>query len=78
MKVLSRFDAEIHHIPDIINSAADALSRYPYVQSSEDLTACAISMMKFDNIILGNIRKYYKNDHLFGLVIKNPESYPLF
>ena len=28
---LSRFDTDIHHIPGISNSAANALSRYPYV-----------------------------------------------
>jgi hypothetical protein len=31
-ETLSRFDTDIHHIPGITNTAADALSRYPYVQ----------------------------------------------
>ena len=77
-EVLSRFDAEIRHIPGITNSAADALSRYPYVQSKEDLSVCAISTVEFDETILGDVKKCYKDDSLFGPVVKNPERYPLF
>jgi RNase H-like domain found in reverse transcriptase/Reverse transcriptase (RNA-dependent DNA polymerase)/Integrase zinc binding domain/Chromo (CHRromatin Organisation MOdifier) domain/Retroviral aspartyl protease/Zinc knuckle len=77
-EVLSRFDAEIHHIPGITNSAADALSRYPYVQSPDDLSACAISIVEFDSEILKSVQKSYVDDKFFGPVIKNPERYPLF
>jgi RNase H-like domain found in reverse transcriptase len=34
-ETLTRFDANIQHIPGISNAAADALSRYPYVQPNE-------------------------------------------
>src|SRR5204863_7024433 len=76
-EVLSRFDAEIKHIPGITNSAADALSRYPYVQSQEDLSACAISIVEFDSSILRSVRRSYLEDKLFGPVVANPEHYPL-
>lgn len=77
-EILSCFDADIHHIPSITNSVADALSRYPYVQSQEDLSACPISTVEFDDTILNNVRKCYNDDSLFGPMIKNPERYPLF
>ena len=77
-ETLSRFNADIHHIPGISNSAADALSRYPYVQPAEDLSVCAISMIEFDSSILKSIRSSLPKDRLFGPVIANPERYPLF
>lgn len=76
-ETLSRFDAQIHHIPGIANSAADALSRYPYVQPQE-VAVNAISLAKFDPDILNNVRTAYPDDEFFGTVIKNPERYPLF
>ena len=39
-ETLSRFDADIHHIPGISNSAADALSRYSYVHPDKALCVC--------------------------------------
>jgi len=77
-EVLSRFDADIHHIPGIANSAADALSHYPYVQSPDDLSACAISLIEFDSSILKSVRSSYLEDKLFGPVVANPEHYPLY
>ena len=85
-ETLSRFDADIHHIPGITNSAADALSRYPYVQPTEarstctlpDPSTCAISMVEFDHTILDDVREAYEDDKFFGPVIKNPEHYPLY
>ena len=81
-ETLTRFDTDIHHIPGISNSAADALSRYPYVQgnpeSDDNEDIHAISIIEFDKDILESIRSSYKNDKLFGPVIKTPEHYPLF
>jgi len=77
-EVLSQFDADICHIPGISNSAADALSRYPYVQSRDNLSACANSTIEFDETILKDIRKAYKDNRFFGPIIKNLERYPLF
>ena len=75
-ETLSRFDAQIQHIPGISNSAADALSRYPYVQQSKEINA--ISLVEFDSEILHSVHKSYSDDSLFMPVIKNPERYPLF
>jgi hypothetical protein len=84
-ETLSRFDAKIQHIPGISNSAADALSRYPYVQpreggeeASNGTSLSPISLVEFDPDILDSIRKCYPDDSLFAPVIKNPERYPLF
>src|SRR5437762_6875604 len=79
-ETLTRFDAQIQHIPRISNSAADALSHYPYVQSEEgrEATISAISIVEFDPNIVKAIRMSYPEDSLFAPVIKNPEWYPLF
>src|SRR2546423_6209381 len=76
-ETLSRFDAQIQHISGISNSAADALSRYPYVQQLRE-EVNTISLVEFNPEILHNIRKSYPDDSLFTPVIKNPEHYPLF
>ena len=79
-ETLTRFDTQIRHIPRISNSAADALSRYPYVQSKDgrESAISAISMAEFDPDILRSVCASYSKDGLFGPVIKNPEQYPLF
>ena len=88
-ETLTRFDANIQHIPGISNSAADALSRYPYVQPKErrgealqpslvPVSLSPVSLVKFDPDILRSIRTCYLKDGLFAPVVKNPERYPLF
>jgi hypothetical protein len=71
---LSRFDTTIRHIPGITNSAADALSRYPYVQASVNST----SVIEFDEEILNSVRRTLPGDSLFGPVVQNPDRYPLY
>jgi hypothetical protein len=85
-ETLTRFDTDICHIPGISNSAADALSRYPYAQAHE-LTSNydpisayidATSIVEFDEVILASVRDHYKNDTFFGPVTLHPERYPLY
>jgi len=76
-----RFDTDIYHIPGISNSAADALSRYPYAQDLEKSSAHepitpfvnATSIVEFDKDVLTSIAKHYEDDGFFGPVIRNPE-----
>ena len=90
---LTRFDTDIHHIPGVTNSAADALSRYPYAQQSptspensepramndeEELDLYALTVIEIDNAIYDAIRKAYKEDGLFDPVSRNPEQYPMY
>jgi len=85
-ETLTRFDTDIHHIPGISNSVADALSKYPYAQDSEKSSAHepitpfinATSIVEFDKDVLASIAKHYENDGFFGPVIRNPERYPLY
>jgi hypothetical protein len=87
-ETLTRFDATIQHIPGITNSAADALSRYPYVQPKEGkegildpdsaASMAPVSLVEFDSDVLQSVRARYLEDSLFAPVIKNPERYPLF
>jgi RNase H-like domain found in reverse transcriptase len=74
-EALAQFDIDIHYIPGISNSAADALSRYPYVQTFD---INAVSSAEFDPNILSSVKANYEKDPLFGFVIKNPENYPLY
>ena len=102
---LTRFDTDIHHIPGVTNSAADALFRYLYAQQNsktpttpmsptnpaspespepramnneEELDLYALTVIEIDNAIYDAIREAYKEDSLFGPVIKNPEQYPMY
>ena len=77
-ETLSRFDTDIHHIPGVSNSAADTLSRYPYVQGPGDDEVQAISMVEFDTDILDSVKASYNDDKRFGPVISNPEQYPAY
>ena len=85
-ETLTRFDTDIRHIPGISNSAADALSRYPYAQdpkqsSSHDPISAylnATSVIEFDKAILKSVRDHYGEDSLLGPIIENPERYPLY
>ena len=82
-ETLARFDMDIHFIPDVMNSAADALSRYLYIQQprtdptpSDDLVeVCLIMAAEVDSDITDAIRTAYRDDKLFGPVITSPERY---
>jgi len=75
---------DIHYIPGVMNSAADALSRYPYIQQpqtdptpSDDLVeVCLVTVAEVDSDITNAIKAAYPNDTLFGPVLANPGRYP--
>ena len=69
---LCDFDFDIKHIPKIINTAADALSRYPYAQRDE---LNALSTVVIDHTELENIKKAYCNDVFFKPIIEHSERY---
>ena len=73
---------DIHYIPGVTNSAADALSRYPHVQQLEKDHAPAENLVEVCLITMGAevisdvmdaIKAAYTEDRLFGPVIANPE-----
>jgi len=73
---LAWFDTNIKHIPGISNSAADALSRYPYAQ--QEMDANATTIINIDNTIYDAMQRSYIDDKLFGPVIQNPKQYPTY
>ena len=86
-ETLARFDMDICYIPGVTNSAADALSRYPYVQQPEKDHAPAESLVEVclistgaevDSDVMDAIKAAYAEDRLFGPVIANPERYPAY
>ena len=85
--MLTRFDLDIHYIPGVTNTAADALSRYPHVQQpekdsvpAEDLVeVCLITTAaEVDSDIMDAIRTAYRDDKLFSQVITSSERYPAY
>ena len=82
-ELLSRFDMDIRYIPGISNSAADALSRYPYVQQNiavpiKEEYIDELSTFELDDKVLNSIREHCPSDNLFGPVIESPDQYPLY
>jgi len=83
-ETLARFDMDIHYISGVTNSAADALSRYPYIQQpwtdptpSDDLIEVyLITAAEVDSDVTNAIKVAYPNDTLFGPVLANPRRYP--
>ena len=69
---LAEFDFDIRHIPGITNTAADALSRYPFAQVNTVFT------VELDAEILNQIQDGYKDDTFFGPVYENPQQYPMY
>jgi len=75
---------DICYIPGVTNSAADAMSRYPYVQqpnadlmpSGDLIEVCVITAAEMDSDVMNAIKAAYPDDTLFGPVLANPERYP--
>jgi hypothetical protein len=61
------------------NSAADALSRYPFVQQEEfkELIS-AISTVQFNRQVLDAITSHYATDPFFSHVLANPDRYRFY
>jgi transposase InsO family protein len=66
---LSNFDFDITHIPGITNTAADALSRYPFAQVNQVLA------IEVDPKIIDRIKEAYKDDPFFESIVRNPSHY---
>ena len=72
---LCDFDFDIKHIPGITNTAADALSRYPYAQREE---LNILSTVVIDHTEIEKIKKAYYEDAFFKPIIEHPERYPQY
>lgn len=72
MEFLSEFDFDIKHIPGVTNTAADALSRYPFAQVNEVLT------VEIDLKVIRKIKEAYKDDSFFSPVLQNLSHYSKF
>ena len=66
---LANFDFDITHIPGISNTAADALSRYPFAQLNVILT------VQIDPEVIERIKEAYKDDSFFAPILQNPHHY---
>ena len=69
---LCDFDFDIRHIPDIINTAVDALSHYFYAQRDELNILLTVII---DHTEVERIKKAYREDFFFKSVIKYSEHY---
>jgi Reverse transcriptase (RNA-dependent DNA polymerase)/RNase H-like domain found in reverse transcriptase/Integrase zinc binding domain/Retroviral aspartyl protease len=81
-ETFSRYDTDIHHTPGITNSAADALSRYPFVQGKPPEAPFdqiyAVSTVEFNTSILESVKAAYKDDSRFSPAIEDPTQYSMF
>ena len=72
IEFLSEFDFDIRHIPGVSNTAADALSRYPFAQVNEVLT------VEISPKVIQRIKEAYKDDPFFAPILQNPNHYTKF
>jgi hypothetical protein len=76
LNFLCDFDFDIHYIPGITNTTADALSRYPYAQSQADIQA--VSSVEINPEFVRSLTTAYETDKFFKPIVDNPEQYPHF
>ena len=78
---------DIHYIPGVTNSAANALSRYPHVKPPEMNSATPEELVEVwlittavqvDSDITDATKAAYRDDRLFSPVIANPERYLVY
>ena len=72
IEFLSEFDFDIKHIPGVSNTAADALSRYPFAQVNEVLT------VEISPAVIQRIKQAYQDDPFFKPVLQNLNHYSQF
>jgi hypothetical protein len=73
---LCDFDFDIKYIPGVVNTAADALSRYPYANTSIELNL--MSATEIDPLITQRIKDGYVVDAFFAPIIEHPEQFSLY
>ena len=72
LEFLSDFDFDIWHLPSVMNTAVDALFRYPFAQANEVLT------IEIDPKVIRWIKEAYKNDHFFAPILHDSNHYAKF
>jgi RNase H-like domain found in reverse transcriptase/Reverse transcriptase (RNA-dependent DNA polymerase) len=71
---LCDFDFDIRHIPGITNTAADALSCYPYAQQQkEELNS--VTTIEIDATVKQKITDAYLKDTFFLPIVEHPEQF---